>query len=50
MIARQGPSVADCLAAAMWRDPSLTVREAVSMVPVAWATVEGTPYDEREQP
>lgn len=48
-MARSGPAAVDCLAAAMWRDPSLTLEEAVRSVPVSWETVAGTPYDEREQ-
>lgn len=40
IIARNGPSVLDCLEAAMRADPSLTIEEAIRTVPIDARTVE----------
>jgi hypothetical protein len=34
LVARTGPSITDCLEAAMRADPSLTIGEAIRTVPV----------------
>jgi hypothetical protein len=41
IITRNGPSVLDCLEAAMRADPSLTIEEAIRMVPIGVETAEG---------
>jgi hypothetical protein len=40
LIARTGPSVLDCLEAAMRADPSLTIEEAIRTVPVSQETID----------
>lgn len=39
LVARSGPSVLDCLEAAMRADPELTVEEAIRTVPVSEETL-----------
>jgi hypothetical protein len=39
-VARNGPSVLDCLEAAMRADPSLTIEEAIRTVPVSQETID----------
>jgi hypothetical protein len=46
LIAKAGPSVLDCLEAAMGADPSLTIEEAIRSVPIDARTVEGTVHDD----
>jgi hypothetical protein len=40
LVTRSGPSITDCLEAAMRADPSLTIEEAIRTVPVSQATID----------
>ena len=40
LVTRQGPSILDCLEAAMRADPALTAEEAIRTVPVSQATID----------
>ena len=42
LITRAGPSVLDCLEAAMRADPSLTIEEAIRTVPISQETIDST--------
>jgi len=39
-VTRSGPSVLDCIEAAMRADPSLTIEEAIRTVPVSQQTID----------
>jgi hypothetical protein len=42
LVTRQGPSVLDCLEAAMRADPALTIEEAIRAVPISQGDVAPT--------
>lgn len=43
LVTRSGPSVLDCLEAAMRADPTLTIEEAIRTVPVSEETLRRYP-------
>lgn len=40
LVTRQGPSITDCLEAAMRANPTLTIEEAIRTVPISQATID----------